>query len=204
MDNQEKFKQALADLMNERHLSIPWHHTNVGIRLQKEYMWKFETLFKLLEVPADARKEKYLVAYDTLGFFTNLLLEFSPEVTYQTTANKYEHVHVPAKTWVVDIISLPPKSSELQPKYNGIVVPSYFHDCSPEKIQVLLFYLKKLLRRGGRVVFSVCDRTAQERNHLASVLEELGLETVAIEFEPPLLRTHQTDYPIVRACEVVK
>lgn len=188
MTTQVTFRSALSNLMTARLMTIPWHHTNSGIEVQREHVWKLEELFSLL-TPYD--KGSYLVAYDTLGFFTTLLLQFVENVTYHSTKDMYEHALPPKEKWIVDLLHMPPKHPDLFPKFDSIVVPTFCHDTSPAEHMRLLVYLHKLLKPRGSVILSYTHAQSECRYPWASSQElaQLGFRQDTEVIEPLDLRT---------------
>ena len=200
---QSKFRKLLSELMMNRLTSIPWHHTNSGIEVQRQHVWKLETLFQLLQFDPD---KSYLVAYDTLGFFTYLLRQIAEDVTYHSTVDKYEFSLAPKKKWIVDIRHLPPKSETLKVKYDRIVVPSLFHEVEPAHIKTLLVYFRSMLNTRGSIVcsFTMPNTPAPgEQWYHIEPLAELGLLSAENLIAPDALTTGQPEHFVVARLEVL-
>jgi len=195
-----KFREALSGLMLDRLTLIPWHHTNSGIDVQREHVWRFETLFELL------REQKpmspCLCAYDTLGFFTYLLTQFSENVTYHSTVDRYDFARPPKVKWVTDIVHMPPKHPAFDQKFKVIVVPTFFHDATPDKCETLLPYLRRMCT--GRIVFSYAVNLPKDAWYGNDRLEAAGFKVLSEVCEPGALRTSTKDYFVVKSMEVVK
>ena len=196
-----EFKQALKELIETRHATIPWHAGNCGIEIQREHEWQFETMFTL----GDVKKfnHSYLAAYDSLGFFTHLLTQFSGCVTYHSTTNCYIHGGNLAKSWISDIIHLPPKCPEMRVQYDGIFVPTYFFNSSLEQCKMLLRCLKLLIKEGGFIMVSLIagppdsPGCSMSREMWEGEFIAAGLQTLRVEAEPVELRIHPTDFHAV-------
>jgi hypothetical protein len=196
------FRQALSDLMLNRLTLIPWHHTNSGIEVQREHVWKLETLFDLLTTE---KENSYLVAYDTMGFFSYLLSHFSKRVTYHSTRDSYDFTLQPKRRWEADILNMPPKHPEFDTKYDYIVVPTFFHEAPPAKCRMLLEYLKKLLTDKGEIVFSYSfdhpDRL-DRRWYDDDQLHAAGFIVGASKHTPTEIRSTSRGYFVVKSMGV--
>jgi hypothetical protein len=190
-----EFKQALHELISEKAPMIPWHAVNSGIEIQKQVEWKFETMFNLGDV--QKKNKKYLVAYDTLGFFTHLLTNFSDCVTYHSTTDAYIHGGQLAKKWISDIIQLPPKCPEMRVQYDGIFVPTYLLCRTPEQSGMMLRYLKLLLNSGGFIVVSFVAGKNTSVEKWEDLFASAGLQSMVVSAEPVDLRTHPTSHHMV-------
>jgi hypothetical protein len=192
-----EFRNALSELMTSRLTLIPWHHTNAGVEVQKLHVWKMETMFESLQVH---KSGSYLVAYDTLGFFTHLLLQFAEDVTYHSTVDRYDFAKQPAERWITDIKHLPPKAKCLDRKYDGIVVPTLFHEVPAEQVKTVLLYLRGMLKDGGGLVYSYSrpiDRELGEQWYYRTSLGHQGFKLTKESICPTSLCSGKPDRFVV-------
>jgi hypothetical protein len=136
---------------------------------------------------------------------TYLLLHFTPEVTYHSTVRRYDFELKPRDTWIVDISNLPPKWHELTPRYDGIVVADYCIDVTPEKCQALLYYLRMLLKPGGRVHLASRRQmpcVSRKNWYSADNLKSKGFRLVSRVNEPLGTRTRNDSAFVIDSLEV--
>jgi len=202
----KNFKDTLSDMMLSRLTLIPWHHTNAGVDVEREHVWILETLFEYLQVKKSGH---YLCAYDTLGFFTHLLLHFAEHVVYHSTVDKYDFPDQPTEKWITEIRHLPPKIEALNAKYDGIVVANYFCEAGEEMIRVVLSYLKKMLKPGGVIVCTSRQPKDRTQDH-PRWYDEIdlntfhGLKTVQRRAAPTVLTGTSHDHFVVLRLEATE